>query len=103
MSPQRFTNQLFLVLNVTGALGLLEVSNPFYAWGYATPFHHTLSASRYLLYGSGFHIGLHLGVLVAMFFMTWGGMLLVLYMQYKLGWFQKREKKKEVETTSVEM
>jgi hypothetical protein len=39
---------LFLIFNISAAFYALEIQQQFYYWGYATPFRHAITATRYV-------------------------------------------------------
>lgn len=84
--------KLFLLVNLTGGLGLLEMAHDFYLWGYGTPFYHSLNASRFILYGSnGGQIALHVGVMIGML----AASFVIVNIGFALQWMTLKKKLKK--------
>ncbi|KAJ3126355.1 hypothetical protein HK098_007619 [Nowakowskiella sp. JEL0407] len=58
---------IVLILNATAGLGVLELGNEFYRWGYAMPMWNAVTACRTLVFGSYNRMALNVGILFAWF------------------------------------
>jgi uncharacterized phage infection (PIP) family protein YhgE len=58
---------IFLLTMYTTSTGIFphELDNGFFYLGYALPFYHSVSASRFIMFGSHNQIGLNVGILLA--------------------------------------
>lgn len=57
---------LFIIFNISAAFYALEIQQQFYYWGYATPFRHAVTATRYILFGGYNELSTNIPVLVGM-------------------------------------